>query len=107
MNLPMPIQAYFDADRNRDREALTRVFAPDAVVEDEGRTHVGRQAIAAWWKETKEKYQTVMEPLETRVGDDATTVSVKVTGQFPGSPAVINFAFRLSGDQLASLKITA
>ena len=46
MNLPSPIQAYFDADRSSDGEALIRAFAPDAVVEDEGRTYVGRQAIS-------------------------------------------------------------
>ena len=57
MNLPSPIQAYFDADKSNDGEALIRAFAPDAVVKDEGRSHAGRQAIAAWWRETKAKYQ--------------------------------------------------
>jgi len=107
MNLPSPIQAYFDADRRSDGEALIRAFAPDAVVKDEGQTYVGRQIIAKWWRETKEKYQTVVEPLEIRDEDDVTKVSAKVTGQFPGSPALINFAFRLSDDQIANLDITA
>ena len=34
-------------------------------------------------------------------------VSAKVIGQFPGSPAIINFVFRLSCDQITSLDITA
>jgi hypothetical protein len=47
MNLPSPIQTYFDADESNDGEALVRVFAPDAVVNDEGRSHAGLQAIEA------------------------------------------------------------
>ena len=29
------------------------------------------------------------------------------TGHFPGSPAMINFAFRLNGDQITNLEIAA
>jgi hypothetical protein len=107
MNLPSPIQAYYDADRRGDGEALIRSFAPDAVVEDEGQTYVGREAIAVWWRETKEKYQTLVEPLEMKNDDDVTQVNAKVTGQFPGSPAKINFVFRLYGDQITTLEIGA
>jgi ketosteroid isomerase-like protein len=107
MNLPSPIQAYFDADRTGDGETLVRAFAPDAVVEDEGHSYAGHQAIGAWWRETKEKYRTVMEPLEISEEDDVTKVIARVTGHFPGSPAMIKFAFRLNGDQITKLEITA
>ena len=49
MNLASPIQAYFDADERNDGEALIHVFASDAVVNDEGRSYAGRQAIDAWY----------------------------------------------------------
>jgi ketosteroid isomerase-like protein len=107
MKLPSPIQAYFDADRSGNGDALIRAFAPDAVVEDEGQTHAGRPAIAAWWRATKEKYQTVVEPLETREKGDVSTVAARVTGRFPGSPAILSFAFRLSGEQIKTLEIGA
>lgn len=107
MNLPSPIQVYFDADRSGDREALIRSFAPDAVVEDEGHSHAGHQAIGVWWRDTKKKYQTVLEPLEVREEDGATKVVARVTGRFPGSPAMIAFAFRLNGDRITKLAITA
>ena len=107
MNLPSPIQAYFDADRIETAKLSIRAFARDAVVEDEGHSYAGHQAIGAWWRETKEKYQTVMEPLEISEEDDVTKVIARVTGHFPGSPAMINFAFRLNGDQITSLEITA
>ena len=106
MNLPSPIQTYFDADRKNDGDVLIHVFAPDAVVKDEGQSYAGRQAIDAWWREAKAKYRHVIEPLDgITVMDDVTRVRTKVTGQFPGSPITRTFAFRLKGDQILSLDI--
>jgi hypothetical protein len=106
MNLPSPIQTYFDADERNDGDALMHVFAPDAVVKDEGRSHAGRQAIEAWWRDVKAKYQHVIEPLDDMAGTDAVTrVRTKVTGRFPGSPVTRTFAFRLKGDQIVGLEI--
>lgn len=107
MALPSPIQAYFEADIARDSGALVRAFAPDAVVKDEGRTHVGRAAIDAWWRAAKAKYEHAAEPLEFDAQDDVTRVRAKVTGRFPGSPAMLTFAFRLAGDRIAALEIGA
>lgn len=107
MNLPLPIQTYFDADRCGDGEALIRTFAPDAVVKDESHSYAGRRAIAAWWNETKAKYQHVIEPLEMWDEDGVTKVSAKVTGEFPGSPAIIHFAFRLGDDRITNLDIAS
>ena len=55
----------------------------------------------------KAKYQHVIEPLEVAEKDDVTKVRTKVTGQFPGSPVTLTFAFRLKGDQIAGLDIGA
>lgn len=107
MNLPSPIQTYFDADSRNDGEALLRAFAPDAVVIDEGHSHVGSDAIGAWWRDTKAKYQTVAEPLEVHEQDGLTHVRAKVSGQFAGSPAALGFAFRLAGNEIAHLEIGA
>jgi hypothetical protein len=107
MKLPSPIQAYFDADSRADGEAFVRAFARDAVVRDEGHSHAGHQAIGAWWRETKEKYRTVMEPLEMSEERDVTKIVARVSGQFPGSPALIGFAFRLEGEQITTLEIGA
>ncbi|WP_274427266.1 nuclear transport factor 2 family protein [Chelativorans sp. YIM 93263] len=107
MDLPSPIQGYFHADRSNDGEALIRAFAPDAVVNDEGRSHTGRQAIVAWWRDVKAKYQHVAEPLEVAEEEGATKVRARVTGQFPGGPATLTFAFRLEDGQIVELDIRA
>lgn len=107
MNLPPSIQAYFDANETTDGEALLRAFAPDAVVGDEGRSHTGHQAIAAWWHDVQAKYRPVAKPLEKDEQGDVTKVRAEVTGRFPGSPVTLTFAFRLDGDRIASLDIGA
>jgi hypothetical protein len=107
MNLPFPIQAYFDADRQSDVGALIHAFAPDGVVKDEGRSHAGHRAIDAWWRDVKTRYRHVTEPLEAAGNGDLTKVRARVTGQFPGSPAMLTFTFRLKGDQITGLEIGA
>jgi ketosteroid isomerase-like protein len=107
MNLPTSIQTYLDADERNDCEALLHAFAPDAVVSDEGQSHAGHHAIAAWWREVKAKYQHVIEPLEVDEKDDVTRVRATVTGRFPGSPVTRTFAFRLDGNRITALDIGA
>ncbi|MBP7339620.1 nuclear transport factor 2 family protein [Niveispirillum sp.] len=107
MNLPSPIQAYFDADKHGNEAAMAQAFAPDAVVKDEGHAYAGTQAIIAWWHETKEKYRTVLEPLEMNEEDGAITVRAMATGQFPGSPAMLAFLFRLESGRISHLEIGA
>lgn len=107
MNLPSPIRAYFDADSRGDGEALIQVFAPDAVVDDEGRSHAGREAIGAWWRAAKAKYRHVIEPLGMVEKGDVAEIRAQVTGQFPGSPVTLTFAFRLKDGQIAGLEIGA
>ena len=105
MNLPLSIQAYFVADGRSDGDALVRAFAPDGVVKDEGRSYAGRQAIDAWWRDVKARYQHVLEPFEMAGEDDVMKVRTRVTGQFPGSPVTLTFAFRLEGERIAGLDI--
>lgn len=103
----LPVQAYFDADRANDGDALVDAFAPDAVVEDEAQSHAGRQAIAEWWRDGKARFQHVIEPLEMSETGGVVEVRATVTGQFKGSPATLTFAFQLKGDRITHLEIGA
>ena len=107
MDLPSPIQTYLDADKQNDGEAAIQAFAADAVVHDEGRTHVGRPAIEKWWREAKAKYHPVVEPIEVAQNDNAVKVRAKVTGDFPGSPAVLVFAIQHRAGEITNLEIGA
>jgi hypothetical protein len=107
MKLPAPVQTYFDADKADGDAAPTGAFAPDAVVKDEGGTHVGHDAIEAWWRAAKAQYQHAAEPCEILEEQGLTIVRARVTGRFPGSPALLTFAFLLGDGRITALKIGA
>lgn len=107
MQLPQTIQSYFAADRKNNCEALLECFAPDATVHDEGRTHSGRYAIGSWWEHSKAKYRHTAEPFEAVTDQHGAKVLARVTGEFPGSPANLTYAFRLSDEKIVALEIGA
>lgn len=102
--LPSPIAAYFEADRSNP-QAVARCFAAHAVVKDEGRTHVGREAIQAWKAEASRKYTYTVEPLDLVQEEGADVVRARVTGNFPGSPVDLRYRFRLESGLIAALEI--
>lgn len=107
MKLPAPIQVFFDAENGGGDAAPVRAFAPDAIVTDEGKAHVGAEAIEAWWRAAKAQYQHTAEPCDVAERRDRTIVRAMVTGQFPGSPALLTFAFQLENGRIAALEIGA
>ncbi|MDO1581461.1 nuclear transport factor 2 family protein [Rhizobium oryzicola] len=103
--MPESIEAYFAADHAQGPNALLPLFTPHAVVSDEHMRHDGIAAITAWWTAAKEKYRHSTEPLEGSQTDGAHIVRAKVTGQFPGSPIVLTYRFRLDGEKITALEI--
>jgi hypothetical protein len=93
--MPDNLTQYFKAQNAHDLDAMAATFAPQAEVKDESRVYVGREAIRAWTQETSAKYRVTVEPLSTTRQGDAVTVVAKVSGNFPGSPANLNFDFVL------------
>jgi hypothetical protein len=105
VRLPPPIVLYVEAENAGDVESLSECFAPDAVVRDEGRIYEGLAAIKAWKAETKRKYQHTVEPLASDRKGDRIVVTIRLTGNFPGSPIEVQFVFTLAGDKIVSLEI--
>ncbi|MGR3248075.1 MAG: nuclear transport factor 2 family protein [Paracoccus sp. (in: a-proteobacteria)] len=105
MQLPRPIQTYFTARAPQEGDVLAAAFAPDAIVHDEGHSHHGPQAIRAWWLAAKARYRHHAEPIDVTDTAGKTVVRATVTGDFPGSPAVLTFTFGVAGDRIADLEI--
>lgn len=105
LNLPEPIAAYFDADE-LGGEAVARCFTKQAVVNDEGHTHSGLEAITAWKTMASARYSYASEPFAVAQKDGRYIVTSRLTGNFPGSPVDLRFAFRLERGKIASLEIT-
>lgn len=105
MNLPTCIGAYFDADSRDDVDRLLATLAPEAVIEDERRRHVGTDAIREWWIKAKQTTPHVNQPIEATTAGDVTRVRARVSGDFPGSPVTLQFTFTVSNDQIVRLEI--
>jgi len=105
LKLPKPIAAYFNADK-RSVEAVMRCFTEQAVVKDEGLTHSGSAAIEAWKIDSSSKYLYTSEPFAVVAEGGGYVVTSRVTGNFPGSPLALRYAFRLESGKITYLEIT-
>jgi hypothetical protein len=103
--LPQPVVNYLAAVTAKDTEMFARCFTDDAHVHDEGRDYRGLDAITAWKTETQTKYKYVIEPLDASVSGNSVKLRTRLTGDFPGSPADLDFKFVLANDKIASLEI--
>ena len=104
-NLPRMLADYFAATNAHDVGAMIAAFAEDATVHDEGRVHAGVAAIRAWMKETIQKYDYKVEPVESSRSGSRAVVLVSLRGNFPGSPITLQYAFTLAGQKIARLEI--
>lgn len=106
IKLPPPISRYFDTDKGKDAGATALCFTGAAVVRDERNTYVGRESIRRWKEQSSRKYAYSIEPFAITVEKSRTVVTARLTGDFPGSPTDLRYAFVLEGDQIAALEIT-
>lgn len=105
--LPEPLARYFDEDDPDTSGHAGELFAADATVVDEGRTHRGPVAIAAWKREAKAKYRHTAEPLSVRQEGTTVVVRARISGTFPGSPVDLDHVFVVSEGRIVSLEIRA
>jgi NAD(P)-dependent dehydrogenase (short-subunit alcohol dehydrogenase family) len=106
VKLPLPIARYFEAANGDDAGAVAAGFAADAHVRDEGRDHVGRDAVRTWAEDSRRRYRFQAEPLSLEPGPDGGVVTAHLTGDFPGAPVDLRYRFALAGDAITDLEIT-
>src|SRR4051812_30427564 len=91
--LPCPVATYLAAERAKNPDLFVSAFANDAHVHDEEHDYHGIDAIKTWWREAQVKYQYVVEPLDASTKGKTTTLLVRLTGSFPGSPVEVTYTF--------------
>lgn len=104
-DLPDAIAGYIASANAHDTQAVAAWFTADAVVKDEGRDRRGVAAITAWKDEVTRKYQPMTQALGAETTGDKTMVRARVSGNFPGSPIELRYAFMLHGGKIARLEI--
>ncbi|MDB5070268.1 MAG: hypothetical protein JWM87_1379 [Candidatus Eremiobacteraeota bacterium] len=105
LDLPQPITAYFDATSRGDVDAKLATFDENARVTDERQDYAGRAAIRSWIEDTARRYRYTVELRDATTTGARTVVSAELTGDFPGSPVVLDFAFTLAGSKITRLEI--
>jgi hypothetical protein len=105
VQLPEPIRLYFESAKAHDADALDRCFSSEGVVRDENQIMRGLPAINSWRQANAAKYAHTVVPLEIAIRDGKTVVSTQVTGNFPGSPVMLDHIFELAGGKIVSLEI--
>lgn len=99
------IEHYFVLAAQPDTEPYFAQFAPDTVVEDDGRTHVGVDAIRAWRRSVPGVSYDVRAVADTSDGSQVATV--QIAGDFPGSPVLLGFAFMFDDEGRISRLVIA
>ncbi len=103
MNLPAVVTALVSTQNNFDSVAYAKCFTETAVVFDEGKTHNGRKEIENWIDKANKEYQATMKPIE--YSETERTLKAEVSGNFPGSPAVLTYRYEFDGGLIQSLQI--
>ena len=108
--MPIPettvITQYFEANARRDIAAMVALFTDDAVVVDESQTFQGTAAIRGWREGAASKYQYTTEVIGTKhIGEESTLVTGRLTGNFPGGTAELQWRFTVLGDLIRRLEI--
>jgi SnoaL-like domain len=105
ISLPGPISAYLKAKNEHDVDAMLVSFDENATVKDDGREHHGRSAVRSWLEDVTRKYRVTLDVKDVRDTNGTTVVSGLVSGNFPGSPVLLDYTFTLSGAAIARLEI--
>ena len=100
-------ERYFDLMEGSDKSLVIEVFAPHAVVLDNGHRYAGRDEILGWLTGPASEFTTTSTWLSASRADDTASAVIEIAGDFPGSPVALRYRFTADASgQLDSLAIT-
>ncbi|WP_316739002.1 nuclear transport factor 2 family protein [Pedobacter aquatilis] len=104
MNLPKVILDLIDTQNSFDSAAYANCFSETAVVFDEGKTHRGRREIEDWIKDANDRYHATMQPVN--FDETESILKTEVSGNFDGSPILLNYHLEIKDHLIQSLRVT-
>src|SRR5262245_5580038 len=105
--LPSPIAALVAAHNAHDAPAFAACFTDDAIVRDEGHTHIGPAEIHTWFENVSRQYRMHLQVTNLTSKDGEPVLHGKVSGDFAGSPADMRYFLALEDGKIVALKIEA
>jgi replication fork clamp-binding protein CrfC len=106
MNLQKVIASLIEAQNSHDSQAYVECFSETAIVHDEGKTHKGKAEIRQWIERSDNEYHAKLKPLNYEETKAESLLTAEVSGNFPGSPAILQFHFGLENGLISLLSIT-
>ena len=105
-DLPEIVQSYQVAHDRRDTDGALSAFAADAVVQDDGRTYRGLEAIRDWLSRASVQftYSRTLTDVEA-AGANTWLVRNRLEGDFPGGVVDLSYRFVLQDGLIAQLDI--
>ena len=105
-DLPQIVQSYQVAHDRRDTDGALSAFAADAVVEDDGHTYRGLEAIRDWLSRASVQftYSRTLTDVEA-AGANTWLVRNRLEGDFPGGVVDLSYRFVLQDGLIAQLDI--
>ena len=106
-DLPEILQSYQVAHDRRDTDGALSAFAADAVVQDDGHTYRGLEAIRDWLSRASVQftYSRTLTAVEAS-GANTWLVRNRLEGDFPGGIVDLNYRFVLHDGLIAQLDIS-
>ena len=106
MNLPKVVADLVATQNSFDSVAYANCFSETAVVFDEGKTHNGKKEIEHWIADANERYEATMKPVSFEEKETESLLMAKTSGNFEGSPILLNYHLRIADGLIQSLKVT-
>lgn len=107
-HLSPTISSFFDLMEGPDKTRTIDLFAPEAVVIDDGHTYAGREAILGWLSRTAGEFSYTSTLLAAEESDGVAVVDRLLEGDFPGGRVTLRYTFDLTHDGIIrELRIAA
>lgn len=99
------VERFVQAKQQGDVESALACFAPDAVVHDDGREHVGIDAVRTWMEDVSSTFDLTYDVVAVRHEGMSTSAQVAVAGNFPGSPITFHYDAQVVDGRIRALAI--
>lgn len=103
--LPPLLAALIAALNSHDADAFLACLDDEAIVRDEGRTHIGAMAIRTWFETTMRAYSPRIEVTSLSTIDGEPVIAGSVSGNFEGSPVALRYFVGVEDGKIVALKI--
>lgn len=98
------MEAFMQAKASGDSRTFADCFADEAVVYSEGQEFRGKDAIRQWF-ENSAKYKKQYLVMGFSAKRQESILSAQVSGDFTGSPVLMDYFFTTQAGQITSLRV--